>query len=270
MNSIKLAILGDLHYGVDDMCRPGSEVGGLMEKYVDILNDKIRPDAILNMGDHINNVDHDQDQKNIQYLCGLLDERVHMPVFHVLGNHDAVFLNKAEIAQTFKSESGWHSFVYCGFKFIVLDTVDPMVGVCGGHVGKTQMEWLRKQMNEDSIPKIVLGHHPIDDQTMRDNMIFTPDDMHLNFLENKDEVREILENGNNFIVYICGHMHWFSFLNHGKGTYITTPSFTEASPETKGAPGSYLVVDIYTNGRIEACVHTLRPERALGRFTKCE
>ena len=111
MNSIKLVVLGDLHYGVDDMCRPGSEVRELMEGFVGILNERIRPDAILNMGDHINNVDCAQDEKNLQYLCELLDQKVHVPVYHVLGNHDAVFLSKQDIARILNSSESYHSFV---------------------------------------------------------------------------------------------------------------------------------------------------------------
>ncbi len=270
MNSIKLILVGDIHYGVDDKCRPGSEVGGLMEKFTALLNDELRPDAVIDLGDRINNVDHDEDCKHLQYILDIFDKKLNMPVFHVLGNHDTVYMSKQDSTQVIGHEASWNSFIYRGFKFILLDTVDPMIDNCGGTVGDKQLAWLKDRMAEDNVPKLVFGHHPIDDQTMRENTTFIDSDMHLNFVDNKSEVRNTLENGRNFILYGNGHMHWFSFVSSPKGIFITAPSLTEAYPEHNNAPGSFLELDVYTNGKVEACVHTLQPRRVLGRYTSKE
>lgn len=270
MNSIKLVFVSDIHFGVDDLYRPGSEVGELMEGFVQLIKEEIRPDAVVELGDRINNVDHEGDAQHLQYILEQLDNKLQIPVFHVLGNHDVVYLKKEESTAIIGEQASWHSFIYRGFKFIMLDTVDPMIANCGGAVSEQQLAWLQEEMNIDNVPKLVFGHHPIDDQTMRSNTTFIDTDMHLNFLENKWEVRRILESGKNYCMYGCGHMHWFSFLCSENGTYITTPSFTEAYPQKTGAPGAFLVVDVYTNGKIEACYRTTNPRRVLGRFTSKE
>jgi len=267
MNSIKLVLIGDMHYGADSGCRPGTEVKPLLTQFTGLVNTAIQPKAVVEMGDRINNMDHDEDRRNLELVVEQLDRQLAMPTFHVIKNHDTIFLKKEETSQVFSEQASWRSFYFWGFKFIFLDTVDPLIGYCGGRVGAEQLEWLDKTMQEDETPKLVFGHHPIDHQSMKNNANFTKDDAHLNFVENAAEVRAVLENGKRFSLYCCGHMHWFHFLVGSKGTFVTVPSFTEAYPASKGAPGSFLEMDVYTDGKIEACVRTLNPCRVIGAFT---
>jgi hypothetical protein len=268
--AIKVVLITDIHYGSSYKTRPGEEAPGLIARFVEAMNQDIKPDVIMELGDRINNADTETEEKNLSFLVESLDRSLDAPCYHVFGNHDGHNLDKKTISLISGSETGMTSRVIKGFKFISLDTVDPIIEGCGGTVGKEQLTWLEREMNTDDYPKLVFGHHPIDDHTMKGNNIITPNVSHLIFLENKHEVRNVLEKGNNFIAYFCGHMHWFSFLYKHPASYIVVPSFIEAYPLKSGAPGAFLEADIYTNGKVEAALHTLNPRRLLGRFTSKE
>jgi hypothetical protein len=268
-NSVKSVLIGDIHYGTDSEFRPGKEIPGLLSQFVEIMNREMKPDVVMELGDRINNVDKETDVKNLSRLVETLDHKLNMPCYHVLGNHDIVYTDKKTISQVIGDNTGPLSRVIKGFKFIILDTLDPMIENTGGAVGKEQLAWLEREMNTDDYPKLVFGHHPIDNHTMRGSAIQSKN-RRLIFLENRSEVREILENGKNFIGYAAGHMHWFSFFCSKNAAYLVNPSFTEAYPSRINAPGMFLEVDIYTHGKVEAALHTLNPRRLLGRFTSKE
>jgi hypothetical protein len=267
---VKAVLIGDIHFGPSTGSRPGEEIPALVLRFVETMNHEIKPDVVMEMGDRINNVDAETDSKNQSFLIERLDQGLKAPCIHVLGNHDIMCTGKPEVLNIIGRKTGMISQVIKGFKFIILDTVDPMISGCGGMVGQDQLKWLQNEMNDDESPKLVFGHHPIDSHSMKGSGVITLEVVDLIFLENKSEVRQVLETGKNFFGYFSGHMHWFSFFCSPAAPYIVNPSFTEAHPCRNNAPGMFLEMDIYTNGKIDCALHTLNPRRLLGRFTSKE
>jgi 3',5'-cyclic AMP phosphodiesterase CpdA len=266
--SIRIVVIADIHFGPDTPNRPGSKVTGLMEKFTGIVNSRIKPDLVLELGDRINNVDPKTDIANLSFLLNILDRKLDAPCYHIMGNHDIHHVDKAEVSRIAGGGLWMTSRQVKGYKFIVLDTVDPVVGEWGGEVGKEQLAWLENELTCDESPKIVLGHHPADDQDLAGrDMDWSGGNNHMHFIENKKDVRRVLEKGKHVIAYLSGHMHWFSFLSVASIAYIVAPSFLVTCPEGAPAPGAFITMTINADGRMDAVVCTVEPCCVLGHYT---
>jgi len=271
---IKFVVISDIHYSpnidwsnVIWKYTPNEEIPCLLKNFIEILINEIKPDCVFELGDRIIDVDHIKDIENTKSVMAMLDDKLRCPCFHVFGNHDIKILDKDIINSIFRIQYGLpHSFVFKGFKVILLDSLDPMVSGVGGTISKEQQRWLRKQMNEDNYPKLVFSHHPLNYHEINNNKLIPTETLNLMYVENYTEVKNILENGKNFLIHTSAHMHWFSLINNLKGKYLVNPAFSAAFPEKTNAPGWFLEISINTDLDISIKIHSVNPRRIIGNL----
>ncbi len=261
---IKIVLLADVHMGNNRSTRPGEEAPFWLRKLVNEINFEIKPDAFIDLGDRINDSNREDDRKNAERYFDII-ETVNVPYFFLLGNHDVHYLSEFENKKIYGNNSINLSVKIKGIKFIFINTADPVEENIGGNVSEKQLEWLKKELDEENIPKVIFGHHPIDDQDISGNPHFLSFP-HLAFVQNKEAVRKIVKNGKNVVAYINGHVHWFSFYTDNHLPFFSVPSFIESWPEKEEAPGMYVVVTIKENGESVFVLKGINPKRIYGKF----
>jgi Icc protein len=94
--ALKIALIADIHHGIDVGTKLGSAALPLLQPFVDWVND-VRPHLVVELGDRINDIDKDADLKftrDIAHAFGTITA----PCVHILGNHDNYKLSRAERA----------------------------------------------------------------------------------------------------------------------------------------------------------------------------
>jgi hypothetical protein len=262
--ALRFVIVADVHMGMNMNTRPGEEARELLERLIEMTDSEISPDLLVDLGDRVNNKNHDHDLENATRFSSIM-KKLRVQSSYVLGNHDVHFLSKDENSSILNKPLVPRVDILKGYKLIYLDTSQPAIDGIGGNLSDEQLDWLEEQLTEDDLPKIVFGHHPIDDQALEGNPHFVPFP-HLAFIRNKKAIQEILQNGSNVVSYINGHVHWLSVNYVGMIPCVSIPSFTEAHPLNKGAPGLFAEVNIVCEREIEVVVRSLKPCRSLGRL----
>lgn len=205
----KILVITDTHFG-----SPHKETE--TEPFIKWLNSvpkKDLPKFCLILGD---NVDQGYENEYKEY-CDFKQkiENKGIPVITLLGNHDLY-------------NSGWEYFVdncypCCsifhfdtkGFSWYGIDTGT-------GDLGIKQYKMLKKQMENDNKPKIVICHYPLTNSKWMGAVSFH-DSSERNLLVN-------LYSKNKVSVVLCGHLHKIDFADLGSFREYGHPSFCYSDP----------------------------------------
>lgn len=187
-----------------------------------------------------------------------------VPVYSLLGNHDRHYLSLEENETILGIKSPYRSVLVKGFRLVFLNTADPVVLDCGGHVSDGQKAWLEREVGAGCEPKLVFGHHAIQIQNQEGNPFFA-DIRGQEYVDNRADVQKVLEAGSRVLAYCNGHVHWNHFAVKDNIVYASVASLAEAYPEFSHAPGRYSEMTVTQNGHIELLSCMLSPHRALGR-----
>lgn len=156
-----------------------------------------------------------------------------MPVHQVAGNHDYFGLGnkkitpaeagygKAAMLEALELENTYRSFDHKGWRFIVLDSVNPNPD--GGWrplLDDQQKEWLKEQLQGSGLPKVVTLHVPV--VTLRGQLTESTNPNAAGVVMNDGkEIRELFE-ANNVKLVLQGHVHFCEHLQFKGVHYITS------------------------------------------------
>jgi calcineurin-like phosphoesterase family protein len=120
------------------------------------------------------------------------------PRRHVLGNHEIDGGYQWEDVRRFYGmERNYYSFDQGGWHFVALDANERGEGDARkgypAYVGSRQMEWLERDLAEARGPAVVFSHQPLGDDEAG--------------IENRAEVRALLERSGKVIAAVNGHLH---------------------------------------------------------------
>jgi len=234
-----LGLVTDQHFGPEasfggklrKLTRSGP---GLAKAFVTRMNEVVRPDLVVNLGDCIEDENLEADRRRYAACVDLL-RGARAPLANVAGNHDTFRLTPAELLAIWKRpdlERLYYSFDLGGFHFVVLHTRERKdVDVT---VGEEQMRWLAADLAAGSQPTVILMHHSAAEQDLRGNRWFEGSP-HICLVEERRALRHLFRDSGRVLAVFNGHLHWNHVDVIDGLPYVTLQSLIENLDED--APG---------------------------------
>ncbi|EYF01505.1 metallophosphoesterase family protein [Chondromyces apiculatus] len=249
-----LALVTDLHFG------PEASFGGKLRKltaaapslaraFVSRMNDVVRPDLVVNLGDDIEDEGLEEDRARYTSCVDTL-RGARAELFHVAGNHDLVYMRPPDLLAAWRRPeitSLNYSFELGGFRFVVLHTREKKdVEVT---VGEAQIRWLAAELAASRAPTVILMHHSAAEQDLRGNRWFEGSP-HICLVKERRELRALFRQHDVRAVF-NGHLHW-NHLDVIEGIpYVTLQSLIEnVDEDAPGRPAAAHAVVRLTPARV--------------------
>jgi 3',5'-cyclic AMP phosphodiesterase CpdA len=266
---LTFGIVTDLHFGPEarwqgKLRKLTHRAGELARDFVRRMNDEVRPDFVVNLGDDIEDESREADLARYGECQSILRE-AHAPLVNVAGNHDLIHMNRDDLNR-FWQRSGplYYSFDRGGWHFVVLHTIEKQdVEI---RVPEPQLEWLREDLGSGpsgprEAPAIVFMHHSASDQYVEDSR-WWPGRSNVALVKDRVELRRILEQSGRVRAVFNGHLHWNHLDVIAGIPYVTVQSLIENLDED--APGrpaaAHAVVHLGEHG-MRVRVHGSDPAR---------
>jgi Icc protein len=234
---LTIGIVTDLHFGPEarhegKLRKLTHEAGDLARAFVRAMNDEVKPDLVVNLGDDIEDESREADLARYGE-CQAILRTAKAPLVNVAGNHDLIHLNREDMCR-FWQHTGplYYSFEAGGWHFVVLHTIERQdVEI---RLPETQLEWLREDLRGGTGNTVVLMHHSASDQYLEDSR-WWPGRAHLALVKERAELRRILEESGRVRAVFNGHLHWNHLDVLAGIPYVTVQSLIENLDED--APG---------------------------------
>ena len=245
---MRFALISDTHFGPaayfqGKLRKLTANAGELCQAFVTRMNDEVRPDLVVNLGDVIEDESRAQDLVRYGQFVGILGQ-LRSPVLHVAGNHDQVNLTDDDLRQLWGHPGElFYSQDIAGVHFSVLRTIE--VTDVAIHLPEAQLEWLRKDLAGSALPSVVLMHHPASEMRLDGNRWFEKRP-HVCRVAERRALQEVVSAAPHVVAVFNGHVHWNHFDVIAGVPYITLQSLVENLDDD--APGraaaAHAVVDL--------------------------
>jgi Icc protein len=240
--NLRLALIADIHHGPDQGTKIGSAAVPLLRDVLPELK-AVNADAVIELGDRINDVDHDADivlQREVADLFGLAAVKA----AHLLGNHDNHQISRAEAENAFQRSFDSTSFDANGFHITIWNAHTHITMERGFHFADGDLDWLRTDLAGTDLPTVICTHAPLDNGSMAGNYYFERLTQYAGYEAEGPAAREIIERSGKVVLCLAGHTHWNAVNVIDGIPYVTIHSLTE-SFTTGGKPtGAWGVAEI--------------------------
>ena len=240
-NTLKIAVIADIHHGIDVGTKLGSAAVTLMRPFVDWVN-SVSPDLVVELGDRINDLDKYADIRWTKEVAKVFTE-VKTACVHILGNHDDQRLARAESEDAMQTTFASHSRDVNGYHLVFWNSaVELQQG--GYHLPDNDLMWLATDLAATDLPTIVFSHLPLDNGSMLGNFYFeklVPRGAH--YAEGA-AARDVIERSGKVMTCIAGHTHWNQRHTIDGVHYITIHSLTESFTTHPHPTGAYAILTI--------------------------
>lgn len=258
MSKCKLIIFSDIHYLDKRPEKLDFNLSRKLTQYSTEITDKLiekinkeKPDISICLGDLIEDTfDHDKDIINYTYIWNKL-KNIQIPFYSVIGNHDLRTMNsRKEIEEIMEYENATFSFNQNNYHFIILttDIREDLKGNDGGIykaqcMAEKEINWLKQDLEKNELPCIIFTHFGLAEDRQIGNYWFekNPEE---GLMNNRKEVKEIIEADNNIIAIFNGHQHWTKKLKENRKSYYVVGSLTDNIDFTGIPDGIYLEVEL--------------------------
>lgn len=262
--TLTLGFVTDLHFG------PAAYHDGKLRKLthhaaeltrgvVKAMNESVRPDILVNLGDDIEDESREADLARYTECQDILRTAT-CELLNVAGNHDTIHLTRDDLTRIWKHEGPlFYSLDRGGHHIAVLHTIERKDQDV--RIPHAQLEWLAADLARTSLPVLVLMHHSASEQDLDDSFWFKGL-AHLALVEERAELRKILEESKKVRAVFNGHVHR-NHLDVINGIpYVTFQSLIENLDEdAPGRPAAAYAVAKVDRSRIVVRVHGNDPAR---------
>jgi 3',5'-cyclic AMP phosphodiesterase CpdA len=245
----RIGLITDIHSGPDIDTRLGTAAFPLLDKFVETMSQRFRPDLIVDLGDRINDVNVNEDTQRIQKVRSCL-ESIGVPIFFLYGNHDLVNTDQGKMRKLLGKQSDFESVDFMGYHFIFLNTQDPTFGGVGGTISEDQLHWLEDDLDKCVGPAVIFSHHPLDEQKISSHWFFGK---HPEFAlaVNREQARTLFTRSQKVRAVFNGHMHWNNVEVIDGIPYVTVESLVDGGLTDGNPAGGFTELVFEENGRIE-------------------
>lgn len=262
--TLKIGFVTDLHFGPaafheGKLRKLSHHAAELTRGVVRAMNEVVRPDLFVNLGDDIEDESRDADLRRYQECQDIL-RTADAELVNVAGNHDTVHLTRDDLARIWGQEGPlFRSFDRGGYHIVVLHTIERKdVDV---RIADAQLEWLARDLAATSLPVIVLMHHSASEQNLEDSYWFhgVP---HLALVKERARLRAVLEASGRVRVVFNGHVHRNHLDVIGGIAYVTFQSLIEnLDADAPGRPAAAYAVATLERQRTTIRVYGNDPAR---------
>jgi 3',5'-cyclic AMP phosphodiesterase CpdA len=196
---LKFAVFTDLHYDVIH------DAGRRLQEFINVTKDE-KCEFIIALGDLCNPIEDNR------HIINCLREFI--PCYFNIGNHDSDRYSMDTILNFFHLEHSYYSFIINNIKFIMLNA--NFIRTANGctpfkrneyyettvdypYIPPEEVEWLKKELEDDHLYYIVLSHHSLTNDFMRRG------------ISNRTDIRDIFERrnkgGKKVLFCMNGHDH---------------------------------------------------------------
>ena len=250
---MRFAAITDLHFGraapyrgVDRKLT--GHAPALTAAFVDDMNQRVRPDFVVVLGDVIEDESPSADVDNFTKATDILSG-LDMPVHYVFGNHDLVHLTHDQLlgvsGETALNSSvdvdGWHLVRRHSTVSFTPHGGSGTGYRLRGEVAPEDLAWLDRDLAAASGPALVFTHFAPADLNLASQFWFdrSPD---MAMLANRAEVRDVLES-HDVAMAMNGHVHWNNHTVHNGISYITIQSLVENTANDGEPAGAWALVE---------------------------
>jgi alkaline phosphatase len=163
-----------------------------------------------------------------------------MPLYSLLGNHDVGSLGFREAASLLGADRTFFSFDIDGAHFVALGFEQPYSDADPADVRAVvpaeQLDWLAEDLALASTSVVVFSHYGLADDDMQGNFWFESEPQAA-VIENRAEVRSLLERSGRVRAVISAHQHWNRLLVQNGIPYVTVTSLVE-NTRNDGVPAA--------------------------------
>lgn len=259
-----IGFVTDLHFG------PAAYHDGKLRKLthhaaeltrgvVRAMNDELRPDLLVNLGDDIEDEGREADLARYTE-CQEILRTAKAELVNVAGNHDTIHLTREDLARIWKHEGPlFYSMDRGGHHLVVLHTLERKdVEV---RIPQAQLDWLKDDLARTKLPTIVLMHHSASEQDLEDSFWFKGL-AHLALVKERAELRRIFEDSGKVRVVFNGHVHRNHLDVIAGIPYVTIQSLIENLDEdAPGRPAAAHAIATITDSQITVRVRGNDPAR---------
>ena len=255
--SLRIGLVTDIHSGPDMDTRLGSTAFPLLDRFVEEMARRFKPDLVVDLGDRINDVEAREDTERIRKVRSRL-ESIGVPALFLYGNHDLINVGPAEQQRLLGKRGDYESLDFRGVHLILLNSQDPTFGGVGGTLSDVQLEWLEADLRNGEGPVVVFCHHPLNEQDVTPHWYFR-DHPDFALAVNRERARTLLTRSRRVKAVFHGHMHWNHTAVIDGIPYITVESLV-CCGMTNGQPaGAFTEVIVEETGRVQVEVRGALP-----------
>jgi hypothetical protein len=250
--TIRIAVVGDIHHGPATRTKRGDQALPLLEKVVREI-ERERPDLVVDMGDRISDVDPQTDRRLMREVGGAF-AGLGVPRVHLLGNHDMHFIDRAAneealgcaLAHEVRDLGLWRLIVF-------QPTVEIRRPSGFAPIAQADLEWLAAALGQDERPALVTSHVPVSGQAMTGNFYFENNPQYATY-PNIAAIRDLLRRAVAPVAWLSGHVHWNTLAHVDGVPHMTVQSLTESFTTGGEAAGSHGMLTLSAPG-LELVVH---------------
>lgn len=236
MTALRLCLVADIHHGQDGFTKKGSAALDLLAGFTAFAND-IRPDAVIDLGDRISDVDTATDMRLEREVAEAF-RAIEAPVHHICGNHDRDHLTVAQNAEILGQPLA-NQTIDLGDWTLALWRADSKIHRPGGFVlTETDLLWLAGVVRQATKPLAIFSHVPISGHSQAGNYYFERNPDASTYPGGAERARAILSTARVPVCCFAGHVHWNTLTIVGGQPHFTLQSLTETfttHPEPAGA-----------------------------------
>jgi 3',5'-cyclic-AMP phosphodiesterase len=207
---ITVGFVTDLHFGPETryngkLRKLTHHAADLSRAFVARMNDEVKPDLVVNLGDDIEDENLEVDLARYQECQSIL-RTAKAEVVNVAGNHDTENMTPADLLRVWGREGALHyGFDRGGIHFVVLHTKERHdIDIS---VGQDQLEWLGAELGAHPGPTVVLMHHSAAEQDLRGSRWFEGRP-HAALVRERRTLRKLLFDHGEVLAVFNGHLHW--------------------------------------------------------------
>lgn len=255
---VRLAVVADIHHGAPSLTKRGDAALGLLGEFARYAADA-RPDAVIDLGDRISDVDADTDARLAAEVADGF-KAVAAPRLHLDGNHDRDHLtadrNDALLGRAGGSEAldlgGWRVLLWRACPRIARGPERR-----GFALPESDLLWLSRAVQAADRPLLVVSHVPLSGHAQTGNYYFERNPG-LSTYPEAARARAALAQARTPVVCLAGHVHWNSATCVDGIWHLTQQSLTE-SFTTEGAPAAAMGLVELDDGALRWRVDGLDP-----------